>query len=537
MSSVRIQPELKRGKLLPDDALEYIESDPPMPDDRDEIKLIPPPRVTRVRPVTPTRLSGEVETSKSTPRERGLGWMTIAIFALLFGVAFFVIFYLPQYVPKPGDVPPVEVSSPPVAEMPPTTPTPSIEDRAHLETEAEDARDRAVGLQKALGEKDVDGWGGEEYRSARAAIETGYRHLNANSFAEATRSFQDATSRLEALNVRSKQVLREALARGQRALDAGDAAAAKEAFGLARTLESGNRTAAAGLRRAEVLNDVISFIVSGENHERRGDLQSAAESYRRAVSLDPLSMAAQQGLSRVDERSTEETFKEAMSDAMAALNVQDWIAARDAFGRANAIKPGARQIADGLARVEEGFRLETIAAHRDRAAAFEINEDWHAAAKEYQAVLDLDPTIRFAQEGKSKSVERAKLSDELSFHVNHPERLSDEKVLREASVLLTTAAGLEDAGPKMRQQIARLDEIVSKASIPVKVVLFSDGYTEVVIYKVGRFGAFDRRDIELRPGSYTVVGTRNGYRDVRMNLVVVAGKVTTPLVIRCKEKI
>ena len=100
-----------------------------------------------------------------------------------------------------------------------------------------------------------------------------------------------------------------------------------------------------------------------------------------------------------------------------------------------------------------------------------------------------------------------------------------------------TAAALEEVGPKMRQQIAQLNEIVSKASIPIKVVLISDGYTDVVIYKVGRFGTFDRRDIELRPGSYTVVGTRSGYRDVRLTLEVVAGKVTRPLVVRCEEKI
>jgi tetratricopeptide (TPR) repeat protein len=472
------------------------------------------------------------------PWGRGLGWVTLAIFALLFGVAFFVFFYLPQWVSKPGSAPPIEESSPPVAEeMPDATPPPPLEDRANLKTEAERARDQAVGLQQALDEKDVDGWGGEEYGSARSAIETGDRHLNAKSFAEATQLFQEAVSRLESLNARSKQVLREALARGQRALDAGDAAAAKEAFGLARTLEPGNRTAAAGLRRAEVLNDVISLVVAGENHERRGDLESAAERYRQAVSLDPLSKAAQQALSRVDERSTEEAFTEALSEAMAALNFRDWIAARDGFHRANAIKPGARQVADGLARVEEGLRLDTIAQHRDRAAAFEKNEDWHAAAKEYQAVLDLDPTIQFAQDGKGNAVERAKLSDELSFHLSHPERLSDDKVLREASALLSTAAGFEDAGPKMRQQIARLDEIVSKASIPVKVVLISDGYTEVVIYKVGRFGTLDRRDIELRPGSYTVVGTRNGYRDVRLTLAVVAGEITKPLVVVCREKI
>ena len=42
--------------------------------------------------------------------------------------------------------------------------------------------------------------------------------------------------------------------------------------------------------------------------------------------------------------------------------------------------------------------------------------------------------------------------------------------------------------------------------------------TEVSIYRVGRLGAFDRKDVELLPGRYTVVGMRAGFRDVRREL-------------------
>ena len=43
--------------------------------------------------------------------------------------------------------------------------------------------------------------------------------------------------------------------------------------------------------------------------------------------------------------------------------------------------------------------------------------------------------------------------------------------------------------------------------------------------------------LELAPGSYTVVGTRPGYRDVRREINVVPGATLEPVVIRCEEKI
>jgi hypothetical protein len=43
--------------------------------------------------------------------------------------------------------------------------------------------------------------------------------------------------------------------------------------------------------------------------------------------------------------------------------------------------------------------------------------------------------------------------------------------------------------------------------------------------------------LELRPGTYTVVGTRRGYRDVRHQLVISPGKEPDILVVRCAEKI
>ena len=72
---------------------------------------------------------------------------------------------------------------------------------------------------------------------------------------------------------------------------------------------------------------------------------------------------------------------------------------------------------------------------------------------------------------------------------------------------------------------------------PVAVVLESDGQTQVVVHKVGRLGAFERKTLDLKPGTYTVVGTRSGYRDVRRQLVVKPAAALPPLVVRCEEAI
>jgi hypothetical protein len=54
---------------------------------------------------------------------------------------------------------------------------------------------------------------------------------------------------------------------------------------------------------------------------------------------------------------------------------------------------------------------------------------------------------------------------------------------------------------------------------------------------VGRFGRFAQKELTLVPGSYTVVGSRSGFRDTRRALRVEAGKAMGPVSIRCTEAV
>jgi len=44
-------------------------------------------------------------------------------------------------------------------------------------------------------------------------------------------------------------------------------------------------------------------------------------------------------------------------------------------------------------------------------------------------------------------------------------------------------------------------------------------------------------EVKLRPGNYTVVGSRPGYRDVRLEVTVEPGVPAPPVVIRCEDEV
>ncbi len=232
-----------------------------------------------------------------------------------------------------------------------------------------------------------------------------------------------------------------------------------------------------------------------------------------------------------------EEFGAAMSTAQAALEREDWPAARQGFARAAALEPGSPAVADARRRVEQGERTAALAQQRETARAFEAKEDWRRAVAKYEVALRLDPAVTFALEGRTRAASRAELAAKLDFHIAHPLRLATDAVAREAELLLQQAHEVEAPGSRHSQQIASLERALDEVTVSVPVVLESDGETEVVVHKVGRLGVFARKTLELRPGTYTVVGKRSGYRDVRRQLVVEPSGPPPPLVVRCEEEI
>jgi serine/threonine protein kinase len=509
-----------------------------------EITLTPPPRATAIRPVEVPGLPGRARSHSASARERRRVWYSLLAIAVPTLLAIAVFVALPRWAQKLQSKP-VESGSESRSDGSESTllPAPARateqepRERAELRRRAEEAGRRSDELHGMLAAMGAAEWGKEAFDSASARLAAGAEQLDAGSYAEAEASYGRATELCESALDRSREVLRQALADGQRALDAGDSGMAAAAFTLARRIAADNRTAEIGLRRAGVLDQVVALINAGRRLEREGNLEGAGREYVQAAALDPLSRRAQDSLARVQTRISDHAFARSMSDGLAALEKGEFDVARAALREADGMRPGSPAVAEALTQLEETVKLDAISEHRERAQQLEHEEQWRSAADQYGAVLELDPSIAFAQNGKERCLTRAALAERMEFHLAHPDRLSADAVLQEADALLEEATEIEPSGPRHGEQLRRLARLLENASAPVRVILESDDETEVTVYRVGRLGTFTRRALELRPGRYTVVGSRRGYRDVRHELVVVAGEEPDPLIVRCEEEI
>lgn len=230
-------------------------------------------------------------------------------------------------------------------------------------------------------------------------------------------------------------------------------------------------------------------------------------------------------------------FTVAMSNGLEALEDGRLQAARGHFEAAASLRPEAPEVADGLARTAAAERLALVTAGIGRGLELETSESWGEAEKIYEQVLSIDPEAAGALEGHERTAYRASIDEQLVYHIRNPQRLSSPSVFEDATDLLAEARGLDPHGPRLQNQLSSLEKILEVAATPVPVVVVSDNLTEVVIYRVDRLGSFSQRELELRPGTYTAVGSREGFRDVRVRFEVRSGGPPQPVTVVCTEKL
>jgi len=353
----------------------------------------------------------------------------------------------------------------------------------------------------------------------------------------AAEQYVRAASLAENLAGRSGEALIRLLDEGQTALDAGDGFLAQRKFASALMIDSASLDARRGLQRAKTIETVIALIASGKQQEASGDLPLAAADYQKALQLDADSPEARIALESVKERIREAQFQQLMSEGLAAFHRNDYQLARQKLIKATSLKPKSREVLDALLQVDQATRLARIKVLHNHAQAAEQTEDWQRALKSYQAVLDIDKTVQFARRGKKRAAEQIRIAKRLDFFVAHPDTLESDNPLNNAILLHAEAGDVEPKGPQLADRIRKLKRLVSIAGTPVKITIESDNLTQVAVYRVGKLGRFELRELELRPGTYTVVGARDGYQDVRQKIVVKPGRNPIRVIVKCRVKI
>ena len=291
-----------------------------------------------------------------------------------------------------------------------------------------------------------------------------------------------------------------------------------------------------GLAKTEKAETIAQLLLSGKKNETENNLPFALTDYQQARKMDPESVQAQEAFQRVKGLIAEDEFRNLMSTGLTALHRDDFDGARSSFLKARELRPASQEVRDALGQVDQTRRLFRLKRHQKEALDAERSEDWDGALAAYTAALEIDPRVRFAVQGKAHSLEMIQISKRIAFYLNKPEVLESDKTLEKAVQLLSDAEGKVPKGSQLKAEQEKLRHLVQTAQIPLTITLESDNLTRVAVYRVGRLGTFLKNDLTLRPGTYTIVGTRNGYRDVRRRVVLKPGQPLRVTII-CREKI
>jgi len=471
-----------------------------------------------------------------TSRPGAMVWVWAA-FAVLLMLLAAVVFVLPSQVAKQPRPVTEEVNQDLAAPAAEEAPTVDLELLAASKKAADEAMLVYQRRRRELLERGAEEWGGSGLADAAVAADAARRAFRGAAYDEARQGWDEAAGKLSALDRRGDELLAAARARGQAALVRGDRELAEQEFQLALRLDPQDQVALKGLERAPRIERVIQLMREGERLEASGRLRDAASVYRQAADLDPELKEAGAAVARVDAALVQRGFADAMSRGYRAIDSGDFDAAVKAFEQAARVRPGAPEPDAGLEAARAARTLSKVQTLATKAGEMEQAEQWRQAAEAYQQILAIDAGVILASQGLERTRARAEIDESLQAFLADPERLYAPDGVERARAALAAGGKVAEPGPRLRAQMIALDAMVDKALRPVQVWLESDNLTEVVVYRVGRLGSFERKNLELRPGDYTVVGTRAGYRDVRRQLQLRPGMDRMSVSIRCEEPI
>jgi tetratricopeptide (TPR) repeat protein len=459
-------------------------------------------------------------------RNRRRGWVIAAGLVVVAGAAAF-------FLPKLASQQKIDLATLNV----PASPTDA---EINAEKKAEELATQHAELSKRVVDLDSRAaaqWGGADFASARKSLDEIGGMLERRKYETALAPAAALDKALTEIEARVPAALAAQISEGKRALSAGEFENSRQAFRTALMIEPGNNEATDGLAKVAAASGVVPTLADAENAENAKDWPKAQTLYADVLKRNPGNLMATQGLARVRQTIADNEFNATMGAGLAALNAGRLAEARTHLEKAQRMRPGNAEVAAALQRAADTGSGRSLAELEQRAARLASEERWSEALGIYDEALGRDPSLQFAIDGRARVAPRAELGGRLQALIDRPERLAEEPVRAEAERLLARAKALPNQGPVIRSQVSRLELLLPTFNQPVMLALESDNATEVAIQRVGFFGAFERREVTLKPGKYTVTGKRSGFRDVRREITVAPGQAEQTIVIRCLEPI
>lgn len=223
-------------------------------------------------------------------------------------------------------------------------------------------------------------------------------------------------------------------------------------------------------------------------------------------------------------------FRRAISEGFKALDAGNPVAAEAAFGRALALSPDNPAAQDGM---KEAKRQVTAMRAQEVKKALQEHLEYEDFARAKQALDELETLSQSAAAPFREPVLGALEAERgLDRYLTAPRRLETPAGRDLAQALV---ADETNYGGRIATKRLELQALLAKRTAFAKLVLNVRGCRSVRLKPGREVGAKRITQLEVRPGTYQVVGTRPGFRDFRQQISLAPGDERA-MEVRCHER-
>jgi len=390
-------------------------------------------------------------------------------------------------------------------------------------------------------------WAEKKYIIATTLAETAEQLILEKKYKLAEKNYKEAIDSIDKSLNEQEEILNELIEQAMLELENEQLLKAKELFIKAQAIEQHNKIILKGLYRIEHRDEVINLYRLAIENDENNDLESAIIHLNKALLIDPDYKKAKEKLVEVEQKKNQQDFNNAISQILEDLENNNLQEAQKGYKIARSLSPSDPVVNDIKIRIEKKIKSLAISKLQRKAANQERKEKWTAALTSFREILKYDPDTSSAIMSEQRIKLYIKLNKLLEQISSKPERLQNENVLKSSKKTLAyidseltqkqTILYPLVKTPILEKKINATKIVLKEASVEIPVTIKSDNETDIIIYKVKKFGKLIEKTILLRPGRYTIVGSRMDYRDYRKILQIKASDRKVIIDVRCREKI
>ncbi|MCE2436801.1 MAG: hypothetical protein J4F97_02140 [Pseudomonadales bacterium] len=354
-------------------------------------------------------------------------------------------------------------------------------------------------------------------------------------FEEALTNYKQATASLRSFLADADQTVESQLLLADRHLNARNEESARNAIDTIEAIRPGLTASEEYMKRLAALPELRRLIREAGRAELREDYGLALSYLVDARSLDPATNGISERITQMWEKIEDRRIRERLSVAYTHLRNRRFDEAERAFETFLQAFPDNKSALSGLQETRQNRTAEELQRLRDEAEAAERSDQPVNALVHYRKALQIDATLQFAKHGLERL---STVGDAIAIAdriLEDPHVLSSESELEAARNALTELEVHSKFSAGSRSRAESLGKLIIYHMREFPLVLISDNSTEVILPSVQALGSFARFEATLRPGRYTVIGSRDGYHDVRKEIIV--GPNMPPVVIQCDKPI